>query len=169
MTTTEILADKPSRVIIHTDGSCLGNPGPGGYGVVLEYEGRELELSGGFRRTTNNRMEILAVIVGLEALKGRCAVTVYSDSRYVVDAVTKGWAVKWRANGWMRNRRERAVNPDLWERLLAALARHDVEFRWVRGHAGNRGNVRADRLAVVAANGRNLPVDEGFEKPQGML
>ena len=169
MTTTEILADKPSRVIIHTDGSCLGNPGPGGYGVVLEYEGRELELSGGFRRTTNNRMEILAVIVGLEALNGRCAVTVYSDSRYVVDAVTKGWAVKWRANGWMRNRRERAVNPDLWERLLAALARHDVEFRWVRGHAGNRGNVRADRLAVAAANCRNLPVDEGFEKPQGML
>ena len=169
MTTTEIIADKSSRVIIHTDGSCLGNPGPGGYGVVLEYGERELELSGGFRRTTNNRMEILAVIVGLEALKGRCAVTVYSDSRYVVDAITKGWAVKWRANGWMRNRRERAVNPDLWERLLAALARHDVELRWVRGHAGNRGNVRADRLAVAAANGKNLPPDEGFEKPQGML
>lgn len=160
---------KHRRITIHTDGSCLGNPGPGGYGVVLEYGERELELSGGFRRTTNNRMEILAVIVGLEALKGRCAVTVYSDSRYVVDAITKGWAVKWRANGWMRNRRERAVNPDLWERLLAALARHDVELRWVRGHAGNRGNVRADRLAVAAANGKNLPPDEGFEKPQGML
>ena len=169
MTTTEILAAKPSRVIIHTDGSCLGNPGPGGYGVVLEYDRRKQEMSGGFRRTTNNRMEILAVIVGLEALKGRCAVTVFSDSRYVVDAVSKGWAVKWRANGWMRNRRERAVNPDLWERLLAALARHDVELRWVRGHAGNRGNVRADRLAVAAANGKNLPPEEGFEKPRGML
>ena len=158
-----------SRVTIHTDGSCLGNPGPGGYGVVLEHGGREREMSGGFRRTTNNRMEILAVIVGLEALNARCAVTVYSDSRYVVDAVTKGWAVKWRANGWMRNRRERAVNPDLWERLLAALERHDVELSWVRGHAGNRGNVRADRLAVAAANGKNLPPDEGFEKAQGML
>ena len=154
------------HVTIHTDGSCLGNPGPGGYGAIVEYRGQEKELSGGFRRTTNNRMEILAVIAGLEVLKERCSVTVYSDSRYVVDAVEKGWAVRWKANGWMRNKRESAVNPDLWDRLLAALHKHDVELKWVRGHAGNTGNIRADKLAVAAANGRNLPRDEGFENPR---
>ena len=157
------------HVTIHTDGSCIGNPGPGGYGVILEHDGREKELSGGFRRTTNNRMEILAVIVGLEALRDRCSVTVYSDSRYVVDAIEKGWARKWQDNDWMRNKRERAINPDLWERLLTLLGKHEVELRWVRGHAGNPGNVRADKLAVAAANGKDLPSDERYEKPQGML
>ena len=157
------------RVTIHTDGSCLGNPGPGGYGVVLEHNGREKELSGGFRRTTNNRMEILAVIVGLEALMEPCSVTIYSDSRYVVDAIEKGWARRWKANGWMRNKRERAVNPDLWERLLTALEMHDADLRWVRGHAGNAGNVRADKLAVAAANGSNLLRDDGFENPPKVL
>jgi ribonuclease HI len=153
------------RVTIHTDGSCLGNPGPGGYAAILEYRGQERELSGGFRRTTNNRMEILAVIAGLEALAERCSVTVYSDSRYVVDAIEKGWAKKWKANGWMRNKRDQAINPDLWDRLLKSLGKHDVEFKWVRGHAGNPGNVRADRLAVSAAKGKELPRDEGFENP----
>ena len=153
------------RVIIHTDGSCLGNPGPGGYAAILEYKGQDKELTGGFSRTTNNRMEILAVIAGLEALTERCSVTVYSDSRYVVDAIEKGWARKWQAKGWMRNKRERAVSPDLWERLLSALEKHEVELKWVRGHAGNAGNVRADRLAVEAAKGKNLPRDEGFENP----
>ena len=153
------------HVTIHTDGSCIGNPGPGGYGVILEHDGHEKELSGGFLRTTNNRMEILAVIIGLEALMERCSVTVYSDSRYVVDAVEKGWARKWRANGWMRNKRERALNPDLWERALTALDKHEVELRWVKGHAGNAGNVRADKLAVTAANGGGLPRDKGFENP----
>lgn len=158
--------DAPLRqVTIHTDGSCLGNPGPGGYGVILEHNGLEKELSGGFRRTTNNRMEILAVIVGLEALMESCSVTVYSDSRYVVDAIEKGWARKWQAKGWMRNKRERALNPDLWQRVLTALDRHEVELRWVRGHAGNTGNVRADKLAVAAANGKDLPSDKGFENP----
>ena len=158
------------QVTIHTDGSCLGNPGPGGYGVILQHNGHEKELSGGFRRTTNNRMEILAVILGLEALMEPCHVTVYSDSRYVVDAVEKGWARKWQAGGWMRNKRERALNPDLWERLLKALAKHVAELKWVRGHAGNAGNVRADRLAVAAANGPNLARDEGFENPrEGLL
>ncbi|CAI7992769.1 Ribonuclease H [Geodia barretti] len=152
-------------VTIHTDGSCLGNPGPGGYAAVLEYRGQEREISGGFRRTTNNRMETLAVIAGLEALTEPCSVTVYSDSRYVVDAIEKGWAVKWKANGWMRNKRERAVNPDLWDRLLTALDKHRVELKWVRGHAGNTGNTRADRLAVAAANGQNLPRDEAYENP----
>ena len=101
-------------VTIHTDGACLGNPGPGGYGAILDYNGKRKELSGGFALTTNNRMELLAVILGLEALNRPCRVTLYSDSRYVVDAVNKGWAVKWRKNGWMRNKREAAVNPDLW-------------------------------------------------------
>ena len=153
------------HVNIHTDGSCLGNPGPGGYGAVLEHNGQEKELSGGYRRTTNNRMEILAVIVGLESLMEPCSVTVFSDSRYVVDAIEKGWARKWKANGWMRNKRERAVNPDLWQRFLTALEKHKVELKWVRGHAGNSGNIRADRLAVAAANVTDLPRDEGFENP----
>jgi ribonuclease HI len=153
------------HITIHTDGSCLGNPGPGGYAAILDYQGRERELSGGYRRTTNNRMEILAVIAGLEALTEPCAVTVYSDSRYVVDAIEKGWARKWKANGWMRNKRDQAINPDLWDRLLKSLGKHDVEFKWVRGHAGNPGNVRADRLAVSAAKGKELPRDEGFENP----
>ena len=157
------------HVIIHTDGSCIGNPGPGGYGVILEHQGREKELSGGFRRTTNNRMEILAVIVGMEELRQPCSVTVYSDSRYVVDAIEKGWAKRWQANSWMRNKRERAINPDLWERLLKALDKHDVELLWVRGHAGNAGNVRADSLAQAAAKGANLPRDEGFENPRAGL
>ena len=161
---------KLRRVTIHTDGSCLGNPGPGGFAAILEHNGHEKELSGGFRRTTNNRMEILAVIVGLETLLERCCVTVYSDSRYVVDAIEKGWAKRWQSNGWMRNKRERAINPDLWERLLAALERHEVELRWVKGHAGNEGNVRADKLAVAAANLNDLPRDEGFENPRtGLL
>lgn len=155
---------------IHTDGSCIHNPGPGGYAAILEYSGQEKELSGGYKRTTNNRMELMAVIAGLEALNRRCSVTVYSDSRYVVDAIEKGWARKWQANGWMRNKRDRAVNPDLWERLLSALEKHDVELKWVRGHAGNAGNIRADRLAVAAANGKDLPRDEGFENsPRGLI
>ena len=153
------------HVAIHTDGSCLGNPGPGGYAAIMEYQGQERELSGGFRRTTNNRMEILAVIAGLEALTEPCSVTVYSDSQYVVNAIEKGWARKWRANGWMRNKRETAVNPDLWDRLLKLLDKHQVELRWVRGHAGNPGNMRADRLAVEAAKGKGLRIDEGFERP----
>ncbi len=154
------------RVSIHTDGSCLGNPGPGGYAAILEYQGQEKELTGGFRRTTNNRMEILAVIAGLEALTERCSVTVYSDSRYVVDAIEKGWARKWRANGWMRNKREPAINPDLWDRLLGAMQKHEVELKWVRGHTGNAGNTRADRLAVAAAKGTSLPRDDGYENPR---
>lgn len=152
-------------VTIYTDGACIGNPGPGGYGVVLMHPSGREELSRGFRTTTNNRMELLAAIVGLEALPRPCAVTLHSDSRYVVDGMAKDWAVRWRANGWMRNKRERAINPDLWERLLDAASRHEVAFKWVRGHAGNRENERADRLANAAASGRSLAVDEGYERP----
>ena len=151
-----------SDVSIYTDGSCLGNPGPGGYGVVLLAGEHRRELSGGFRQTTNNRMELMAVIVALEALKRPASVTLFSDSKYVVDALNKGWAKRWRANGWMRNKTGRAVNPDLWERLLALAERHQVDFRWVRGHAGVAENERVDRLAVAAAHGKDLPADPGF-------
>ncbi|MBE7024296.1 MAG: ribonuclease HI [Ruminococcaceae bacterium] len=136
------------QVEIFTDGACSGNPGSGGYGVVLKYGGAQKELSGGDRETTNNRMELTAAIVGLEALKERCAVTLYSDSKYLVDAIKCGWAVKWRENGWMRNKKEPALNPDLWERLLDLLDKHVVELVWVKGHAGHPENERCDKLAV---------------------
>ena len=149
-------------VTIHTDGACLGNPGPGGYGVILDHRGRRKELYGGYSLTTNNRMELLAAIVGLESLTRPCRVTLYSDSRYLVDAVSKGWAAKWRSNGWMRNKREAAVNPDLWERLLNLLERYPTEFRWVRGHSGNPDNERCDQLASEAARAEDLPKDPGY-------
>jgi ribonuclease HI len=149
-------------VTIYTDGACIGNPGPGGYGVVLLSGGSRRELAGGFRETTNNRMELLAAILSLEALKETCRVTLYSDSKYVVDAIEKGWARRWKANGWMRNKRERAINPDLWEKLLALTQKHEVEFKWVRGHAGNRENERCDQLATEAARQKGLPVDNGY-------
>ena len=152
-------------VTIYTDGSCLGNPGPGGYGVVLMSGDLRKELSGGFSRTTNNRMELMAVIVGLEALKRPANVTLYSDSKYVVDALNKGWAKKWRANGWKRNKTEQALNPDLWQRLLAASESHQVEFKWVRGHAGVAENERVDKLAVTAAHQPGLPTDSGYSGP----
>ena len=153
------------HITIHTDGACIGNPGPGGYGAVLEYGEHRRELSGGYRSTTNNRMELMGPIKSLEALNESCRVTLYSDSRYVVDAVEKGWAKRWQANGWMRNKKEQAVNPDLWERLLALCKKHDVEFRWVRGHAGNPDNERCDQLATQAAQQSNLLIDEGYESP----
>ena len=130
---------------------------------MLQSGNRRGELSGGYRLTTNNRMELLGPIKALQALNQPSRVTLYSDSRYVVDAVKKGWAKKWRANNWMRNKKEQAVNPDLWAQLLELLEEHDVEFRWVRGHAGNRENERCDQLAVQAAKRRGLPRDEGYE------
>ncbi len=147
---------------LFTDGACSGNPGPGGYGVVLKYKGHTKELSEGFLLTTNNRMEILAVIKGLEALNETCNVSVFSDSKYVIDAITKGWVYKWEANGWMRNKKDPAVNVDLWERLLVLLDEHNVEFHWVKGHAGHPENERCDRLAVAAAAGEDLAEDEGY-------
>jgi ribonuclease HI len=144
------------HVELFTDGACSGNPGPGGYGAILRYNGHERELSAGYKQTTNNRMELLAVITGLESLKEKCRVTVYSDSKYIVDAVTQGWARRWRANRWMRNKKEAALNPDLWDRLLHLLEIHDVKFNWVRGHAGHAENERCDALAVAAAAGDDL-------------
>lgn len=139
------------HVDIFTDGACSGNPGPGGYGVILRYGTTEKELSGGEAVTTNNRMELLGAISGLRALKEPCSVTLYSDSQYLINGMTKGWAKKWRANGWMRNKTEKALNPELWDELLTLCDYHQVQFVWIRGHAGHPENERCDRLAVTAA------------------
>jgi ribonuclease HI len=151
------------RTVIYTDGSSLGNPGPGGYGVVISSSGEARELSGGFRLTTNNRMELLACIVGLEQLETPSAVALYSDSRYVVDGITKGWAKKWQGNNWRKSNGGQALNIDLWERLLSLCQRHDVHWVWVKGHAGNPGNERCDQLATQAAALPQLPPDVGYE------
>lgn len=151
------------QVTIYTDGGCSGNPGPGGYGVVLLYGEKRREMSAGYRRTTNNRMEIMAAIAGLETLRYRCAVTVYTDSQYLANSIMQGWAARWRANGWRRNKTEMAVNPDLWARLLDLCAQHDVRFAWVKGHAGDAENECCDRLSVAAAKGTDLLVDEYYE------
>ena len=153
---------KTKHVTIYTDGACLGNPGPGGYGIILLYQGHKRELSGGYRKTTNNRMEIMAAIVGLEALKEKCRVTLFSDSEYLVKSMSRGWAQRWRADGWKRSKRQKVLNPDLWERLLRLCEHHDVEFSWVKGHAGASENRRCDHLAVQAAQQANLPDDEGY-------
>ena len=139
------------KVEIFTDGACSGNPGPGGWGAILRYNGVEKELSGGESNTTNNRMELSAVIFALEALKEPCEVELYSDSQYVCNALTLGWAKKWRAQGWMRNKKEPALNPELWEKLLIQYERHTVHVNWVKGHAGHPENERCDRLAVAQA------------------
>ena len=139
------------KVDVFTDGACQGNPGPGGWGAILRYNGVEKELSGGDPETTNNRMELMAVISALEALKEPCVVTLCSDSQYVCNAISKGWARSWKKNGWRRSNKEPALNPDLWELLLQQLDRHHVTVNWVKGHAGHPENERCDRLAVAAA------------------
>ena len=133
------------------DAACSGNPGPGGWGAVLRYNGHEKEISGGEANTTNNRMELSAVINALAMLKEPCKVTLYSDSQYVCNALKLGWAKKWKANNWMRNKKEKALNPELWDRLLTLYDTHEVEIVWVKGHAGHPENERCDRLAVAAA------------------
>jgi ribonuclease HI len=153
-----------NRVIVYTDGGALGNPGPGGYGAVVTLGGSTREFSGGFRLTTNNRMELTACIVGLSALEAPSSVTLYSDSKYVVDGITKGWAKRWRANNWMRTKTDKAGNPDLWARLLSLCEKHDVEFRWVKGHAGNPGNERCDQLVRMESAKSDLPPDRVFEQ-----
>lgn len=136
------------QVYIFSDGACSGNPGPGGYGVILRCEGKETELSGGEPDTTNNRMELTGVIKGLEALKYPCVVTIQTDSKYVVDGIEKGWAKGWRKNGWIKSDKKPALNSDLWGRLLDLLEIHEVRFTWIKGHAGHEENERCDRLAV---------------------
>ena len=138
-------------VTLYTDGACSGNPGPGGWGAILSYNGVEKELSGGESATTNNRMELLAVISGLEALKEPCHVELYSDSKYVIDGLSKGWAASWRKNGWRKADKKPALNPDLWERLLNLTEKHELSYHWVKGHADNPYNNRCDQLAVEAS------------------
>lgn len=151
------------KVSIYTDGSSRGNPGPGGYGIVmLSEKGHRKELAQGFRKTTNNRMELLSVIVALESLNDNATrVDVYSDSKYVVDAVQKGWLQK-----WVRKKFAGTKNPDLWKRYLQVAATRDVHLHWVKGHAGHEHNERCDELAVQAAQAANLPADEGYEAAQ---
>ena len=148
------------NVDIYTDGACTGNPGPGGYAAVLLYNGRQKEFSGGDAHTTNNRMELLACITGLSALKEPCRVNLYSDSKYVVDGVEKGWARRWKKNGWMRNKNEKALNADLWEQLLMLLDEHAVRFYWVKGHDDNPLNELCDTNARAAARAAaDMPAD----------
>lgn len=135
-------------VYLYTDGACSGNPGPGGYGAILKYGKYEKEICGGEPETTNNRMELLGVIKGLEALNEPCHVILTSDSKYVIDALEQGWAIKWKQNGWMRNKKDAALNPDLWEKLLHLASYHKMEYNWVKGHAGHPENERCDKMAV---------------------
>ncbi len=137
------------QVTIYTDGACSGNPGPGGWGAILEYNGIEKELSGGEENTTNNRMELSGVIAALSALREPCEVSLFTDSKYIVDGINQGWAKKWRAQGWMRNKKEKALNPDLWQKLLDLLEIHSVTLNWVKGHSTNPKNNRCDELAVA--------------------
>ena len=157
-------------VTLYTDGACSGNPGPGGWGAILEYNGHKKELSGGEISTTNNRMELLAVIKGLEAVKWQNAeIHVFSDSSYVVNAINKGWLENWRRKGFAK-----VKNPDLWMRLLPLLARHRVAFHWIKGHAGHPENERCDALAVAAgagavAQGKQLPPDTGYVPDEALV
>lgn len=138
------------EVDIYTDGACSGNPGPGGWGAILRYNGMEKEISGGEKNTTNNRMELMAVISALECLKEACVVQLYSDSKYVIDALNLGWAVSWRKKGWIKSDKKPALNIDLWERLLTLTEKHEMHYHWVKGHANNQYNNRCDALAVTA-------------------
>jgi ribonuclease HI len=154
----------PAAIIVYTDGGSINNPGPGGYGVVIERAGERQEISGGFRHTTNNRMEMMAAIVGLRELRN-CGkkVFLYSDSSYLVNGITKGWAKKWRSKGWRKGDGEPVLNIDLWKELLELLDGVDVLFNWVKGHAGNELNERCDRLAVSAARQAEMVADVVYE------
>ncbi|MEJ6571669.1 MAG: ribonuclease HI [Akkermansiaceae bacterium] len=151
------------QVIIYTDGSSRGNPGPGGFGTLLIYKTQRKEISGGFAKTTNNRMEILAALVGIESLSETCEITVYSDSKYVIDTMAKGWIHGWKKKGWSRGKNKPLKNVDLWKRMSAAVLPHSITWKWVKGHAGNPNNERCDVLATTAADKRGNPADKGFE------
>lgn len=154
------------EVTIYTDGACSGNPGPGGFAAILKWEDHCKEISQGFRLTTNNRMEMMAVIAALEKLKSTCRVTLYTDSNYVAQSLKQRWVYAWRSRGWMRTKSEPAKNVDLWEKLLPLYERHQVDVRWVRGHTGEPDNERADQLAVKAIKSPLLLVDNIFEQQQ---
>lgn len=152
------------KVELYTDGSARGNPGPGGYGLILKFGSVEKEMSGGFRKTTNNRMELLAVIIGLETLTRPVEVEVYSDSKYVVEAVKQGWVFGWQKKGFKGKK-----NPDLWQRFLSVYPKHKVTFHWIRGHNDHPYNERCDVLATTAADGHNLQIDTAYEQGDGLL
>ncbi len=157
-------AARDGDIIIYTDGGARFNPGPGGYGVVMMEGAKRQEFSGGYRLTTNNRMELMGCIIALRQLKKTTKpATLYSDSQYVVNGITKGWAKGWRKRGWIKSDKQPAVNPDLWAELLELVEGLDVEFRWVKGHAGNEFNERCDELAVSSAGKNNLPEDKGYK------
>ena len=137
------------EVKIYSDGACSGNPGPGGFGTIIVYNGREKCISGGFRETTNNRMELLGAISGLEALREPCRAEIISDSKYLCDAISLGWLESWKARGWKKADKKPVLNPELWQRLDAMLAKHAVTFTWVKGHNGHEYNERCDRMAVA--------------------
>lgn len=155
------------RVIIHTDGGCKGNPGPGGFGAVLVCGKHRMELSAGYRLTTNNRMELRAAIAALEALSEPCEVELHSDSKYLIDAISKNWIAGWKKRGWLTADKKPVKNQDLWLELLAAIQLHKIAWRWVKGHAGHTENERCDELANIAVAGRNLQEDSGFEISRG--
>lgn len=157
-------AAKEGEIVIYTDGGARFNPGPGGYGVVMMEGDKRLEFTGGYRLTTNNRMELMGCIVALRQVKKRQkSVTLYSDSQYVVNGITKGWARGWRKRGWIKSDKQPAVNPDLWAELLELAEGLTVDFRWVKGHAGNEFNERCDELAVSSAAQSDLPEDKGYK------
>ena len=157
---SDIMTTSIKEVEIYTDGACSGNPGPGGYGAILRYCGHELEISGGFRRTTNNRMELFAAIVALEALTEPCKVRLFSDSSYLVNAIEKHWLTMWQKNNWRKRDKNPVMNEDLWKRFLRASSPHQLEMIWVKGHSSNELNNRCDTIAVAAAAKRNaLPQD----------
>ncbi len=159
-----IVDDDKKKIIIYTDGGCEPNPGRGGYGVVMLYGKHRKELSQGYRLTTNNRMELLAVIKGVEALREPCAVKLYSDSKYIVNAMKEGWMRSWKMRGWRRKKNKEVINCDLWKTLDVLSRKHKIEFIWVKGHANVPLNERCDQLAENALNSSNLLIDEGYEK-----
>jgi len=165
----DLKMDTHKKVEIFTDGACSGNPGPGGYGVLLRHKSNIKELAGGYKLTTNNRMELMAATEALKALKEPCRVKLYSDSKYLVDAMTEGWALRWKANNWKRNKKEKAENVDLWEQLLELCKSHQVDFIWVKGHDGLYENERCDELSRNAIKLENLRIDYGYSAEQKTL
>lgn len=157
------------EITIHTDGACRGNPGPGGYGAVLQYKGHLKEISGGFRHTTNNRMEMLAVIESLNSLKYRCKVTLYTDSKYVCEAINKNWLRGWKQKGWKNSAKNDVKNVDLWKEMEQAIQEHEVTFHWVKGHSDNEMNNKADEIAVKASKApAEFQIDSFYENETGL-
>lgn len=154
------------KITIFSDGGAEPNPGKGGYGVILVWNGHRKELFKGYQMTTNNRMELMGAIAGLEAINRRADIEVYTDSKYVVDGIEQGWARKWKSKNWHRTKKDKAINPDLWDRLLNVIDKHrEVKFNWVKGHNGHPENERCDQLATMGIQMPELLIDEGYIEP----